>query len=446
MGAERLNALSAAFLTAEEVDPGTSMVIGSLGVLDGPAPTVDDVRAVIESRLHLAPRYTQRPRRSRLGLRAPAWVEDPDFDITDHVTGLALPSPGNDQQLTELMAWVMGGRMDRGHPLWDVALVDGLEGGRWALICRLHHALADGMSGTALMGMLYDASLEEVPALPPPEAHPLLRRAAEATSAVRGSVALGAALTSLHGSGLNGPLGGSRGYAWSQVSLSSSAHARRCFHATVNDLALASVAGGFRELLLARGLTPDSKSLRSLVPVSSWRSSALAGPDNQVTLMLTMLPVELEDPVARVEAVHDRIAALRRSGEPAAGVQLQSLAAWTPYPLVELATRVGLTLPQRQVNAVTTNVPGPRRPLHCLGRTVRDLLPYVPIAARVRFGVAMFSYCDTLTFGVTSDLDHAPDGGLLAAAAASAWDDLIDIAAGRGEPRTDVHHGGDLRP
>ena len=162
MVTERLNALSAAFLTAEDVDPGTSMVIGSLGILDGPAPSHDEVRRVIESRLHLAPRYAQRPVKSRFSLHAPAWVDDPHFDIADHVTALSLPSPGNRLQLADLMAWVMSGRMDRGHPLWDVAVVDGLEDGRWALICRLHHALADGLSGTALLRMLYDTSLEEV--------------------------------------------------------------------------------------------------------------------------------------------------------------------------------------------------------------------------------------------------------------------------------------------
>ncbi len=426
MVTRRLNALSAAFLAAEDVDPGTSMVIGSLGILEGPAPTVDEVRGVIESRLHLAPSYTQRPQQSWFGLRAPAWVDDPAFNIGDHITRLSLPTPGSREQLADLMAWVMGGRMDRGHPLWDVAVVDGLAGERWALICRLHHALADGLSGTALMGMLYDASLETVPPPPAADAHPLLHRAGEATAAVVGGVTLGAALAPVHGKELSGPLGGSRGYAWSQVSLSGSVPARKALRATVNDLALASVAGGFRELLLARGLTPDSRSLRSLVPVSAWRSSALAGPDNRVTLMLAMLPVELEGPVERVRAVHDRIAALQRGGEPAAGVQLQSLAAWAPYPLVNLATRVALSLPQRQVNAVTTNVPGPRRPLHCLGRPVRDLLPYVPIADRVRFGVAMFSYCDVLTFGVTSDLDHAPDGGVLADATARAWNDVVD--------------------
>ena len=143
---DRLSALSAAFLSAEDVDPDSSMVIGSVGILRGPAPTLDDVRELVEDRL--PPRYRQRVRRSLLGLRAPGWQDDEDFDVRRHVRRVAVPAPGGREELAELLGRTMSERMDRDHPLWDIILCEGLEGGQWALICRIHHALADGVSGT----------------------------------------------------------------------------------------------------------------------------------------------------------------------------------------------------------------------------------------------------------------------------------------------------------
>ena len=138
------------------------MVIGSLGMLPGPAPALDDLRALVEERL--PPRYRQRVRRSLLGLRAPGWEDEADFDVRRHVRRVAVPAPGGRAELAELMGRTMSERMDRDHPLWDITLCEGLEGGRWGLICRIHHALADGVSGTALLRVVYDIPDEAAPA------------------------------------------------------------------------------------------------------------------------------------------------------------------------------------------------------------------------------------------------------------------------------------------
>jgi diacylglycerol O-acyltransferase len=189
---------------------------------------------------------------------------------------------------------------------------------------------------------------------------------------------------------------------------------------------LAAIAGGLRELLLERGRQPDPHALRSLLPVSSRAPGTAGRPDNQVTLMLSMLPVEVDDPVERVLCVHERVAALRRSHEPEAGVVLQALAGLVPFPVLSRGVRWTLRIPQQQISTVTTNVPGPRTPMTCLGRPVRQLLPVVPIADRVRLGFAVLSYTDRLAFGITADATSSPDVDVLAAHVAASWRELLD--------------------
>jgi diacylglycerol O-acyltransferase / wax synthase len=405
---DRLSALSAAFLSAEDVDPDSSMVIGSLAVLAGPAPQMDELRALVEQRLPLAPRYRQRVRRSFLGLRAPGWEDEADFDLRRHVRRVAVPAPGGEAEMAELMGRTMADRMDRDHPLWDITLVEGLDGGRWGLLCRIHHALADGVSGTALLRVVYDVPDEAAPASVGVRKAPgsrLRRLAGAALDAGRGGLFLSTALLPVHGPSVTGPIHLGRRYAWTSVPLASVRERRRDLHVTVNDVALAAVTAGFRALLVHRGLEPHPRAVRSLVPVSAWADNGVDEPDNRVTLMLADLPVEVEHPLDRVRAVHELVARLRHTGEPEAGVMAQQLISAVPYPLVENATRLALRLPHHHLSTVTTNVPGPRQPLSCLGREVERMLPYVPIADRVCIGVAMFSYCGELTFGVTSDLD-----------------------------------------
>jgi diacylglycerol O-acyltransferase len=403
---DRLSALSAAFLTAEDVDPDSSMVIGSIGVLSGPAPALEELWALVEQRV--PPRYCQRVRRSLLGLRPPGWADEADFDVRRHVRRVAVPTPGGQVELAELVGRIMSERMDRDHPLWDLTLCEGLEGGQWALVCRVHHALADGVSGTALLSVVYDLPEEAAPAavgVRSASGSVVTRLARVALGAARGGLALGAAVVPVHGPSVTGPIRSGRHYAWTSVPLSSARERRRDLNVTVNDVALAAVTAGFRALLVHRGVEPHPHAIRSLVPVSAWAGAGVEKPDNRVTLMLADLPVELEHPVERVRVIHELVARLRRAGEPEAGVVAQQLISAVPYPLVEGATRLALRLPHHHLSTVTTNVPGPRQPLTCLGREVERLLPYVPIADRVCIGVAMFSYCGVLTFGVTSDLD-----------------------------------------
>lgn len=437
---ERLTPLSYAFLAAEDVDPAACLVIGSMAVLDGPAPSVEEVRALIESRLPSIPRYRQRIETSRFDLRAPGWVDAPDLDLADHVTSCALPSPGGRAEVAALTAEALARRMDRSRPLWDVTICEGLADGQWGVLSRVHHALADGISGTSLYRVLFDVEPPTGDPPPtPPRAAPGVTRPAgvlgTAGAALRGALALGSAVRPVSRAGLLGHLDGERGYAWAEVSISGSAYARHSLGVTLNDLVLAAIAGGLRELLLERGRQPDPHALRSLLPVSSRAPGTDGEPDNQVTLMLSLLPVEVDDPVERVLTAHRRVAELRRAHEPEAGVALQDLAALLPFPVVRWGTRWGLRLPQQQISTVTTNVPGPRAPMTCLGRPVRQLLPVVPIADRVRLGFAVLSYVDSLTFGVTADAGSTPDVAALADHIGASWQAFLDAV-----PDTQASH------
>jgi diacylglycerol O-acyltransferase len=212
------------------------------------------------------------------------------------------------------------------------------------------------------------------------------------------------------------------------VSLDDVGTVRRAFGGTVNDVALAAVTGAFRELLLARGEEPGPHSLRSLVPVSTRAAGEESVLGNRVSLLLPDLPVDVADPRERLAEVQRRVRMLTAAGEPAAGAVLTAAAEHAFYPLVALGTRLGLRLPQHQVATVTTNVPGPRTTLYGLGRELEEMLPYVPIADRVRVGVAMSSYRSALTFGVTADYRAVPDVDVLSGGISRALAELVQAA------------------
>ncbi|MGN6129174.1 MAG: WS/DGAT domain-containing protein, partial [Nocardioidaceae bacterium] len=257
--------------------------------------------------------------------------------------------------------------------------------------------------------------------------------AAAAGRSARGLLAIAGAARPVHLSSVTGPLDGSRRYTWTDVSLDDVRTVRGTYGVTVNDVALAAVTGAFRRLLLSRGEQPDAHALRSLVPVSTRAAGEESIPDNRVSLLLPYLPVDVADPVERLRAVHDRVRALQAQHEPEAGGSITTAAQAGPFLPVSWGMRLGFRLPQRAVATVTTNVPGPRSTLYGLGREVETMLPYVPIADRVRIGVAMFSYRGVLTFGITADYQSTPDIDVLASGiGASMRELLVEPARGPG--------------
>jgi diacylglycerol O-acyltransferase len=160
---DRMSPLSAAFLQAEDEEPGVSLAISSIAVFEGPAPAPGEFAATLAGRLPLVPRYRQKARQVPLDLGPPVWVDDPAFDLCYHLRRTALPAPGGDAELAALMGRVMSARLDRDRPLWEYWLVEGLVGDRWALISKVHHCMVDGVSGTDLYRVLLDPTPEPGP-------------------------------------------------------------------------------------------------------------------------------------------------------------------------------------------------------------------------------------------------------------------------------------------
>ena len=434
---DRLSPLDAAFLEIEDTDPHASLAIASVAVLEGPPPGRDEFAASVGARLAAVPRARQKVRRVPWNLGLPLWIDDPDFDLSYHLRRTALPSPGDDRTLTDLVARIMAQRLDRDRPLWENWVVEGLAGGRWAMLAKVHHCLVDGVAGTRLYSSVFDDTAPPAPdefvpgtapgtlrllahalvdlAVNPVEQARLLLRlpgrlAGHATDTVKGVAALAGALMPVRASSLSGPIGVPRRYRVARVALADVVEVGQRFGVTVNDVVLAAITAGLRALLLHRGETPEADSVRTLVPVSVRTTDDL---DNQVSVLLPFLPVELDDPVDVLREVHERTRKLKANKESEAGAALTALAGHEPHAPLSWGIRLVGALPQRTVVTVTTNVPGPPVPVRVLGRPIVEILPYVPIALRLRTGVAVLSYAGTLAIGITADYDSTPDVDLL---------------------------------
>ena len=436
---QRLSPQDASFLHLE--DAVSHMHIGSVAILEGPPPGYEALSRMIRAHLPRVPRYRQKVHFVPLALGRPVWVDDPHFNLHYHLRRTALPPPGGDEELRDLLGRVMSQQLDRGKPLWEMWIIEGLSEGRWGVITKVHHCMVDGVAGTELLTVILDT--ERDPKLPAPDdwhterqpsgaelaVQALARRAVspyEQLRAVRsaarspGRVAGTAAATARGlwtmtgvaapppSSSLNGAIGPHRRWAWARSQLSDVKRVRGAFGGTVNDVVLSTIAGGFRALLAGR-VESTQRDVRTLVPVSVRSGEEHGEYNNRVSAIFANLPVGIEDPVARLAAMREQMEHLKHSGEAVAGDVLVGLSGFAPAMLLALGLRAATRMPQRSVNTVTTNVPGPQRPLYAAGRQMLECFPYVPIAGHVRIGVAIFSYNGGLRFGVTGDYDRAPD-------------------------------------
>ncbi len=461
---DRLNPLDAEFLYLETAS--AHMHVASCSVFEGPAPAYDEVVALFGAKLPLVPRYRQRVRFVPLDIGRPVWADDPHFDVEYHVRHTALPPPGDKADLCRLMGRLMSQPLDRDRPLWESWIVEGLPDGRWAIVSKIHHSMIDGIAGVDLISVVLDH--ERAPAPPPavdhwapaPEPSGLRlavdgavslvtspRQAARAAwTALRaprwalgrgvtiatGLRGYGSALRATPPTSLDGTIGPHRRWVYTGTSLADIRTIRHGLGGTVNDVVLAAITSGFRDLILARGEDPAELTLRTLVPVSVRDETGRGVFDNRVSAIFLELPVHLDDPRARMAAVHEEMDHLKQSHETEAGVALTSLAGAVPPTLTAQATRLASRLAsrvsQRTMNTVTTNVPGPQFPLYLAGREMVEYLPFVPIGPGVRIGVAILSYNGQVRFGITGDYDTAPDIGVLADGIDAAMAELLRLA------------------
>ena len=445
MDVERLSPLDTSFLHIE--DGVSHMHIASVGIFEGPEPPFSDIVRMIKSKLPLVPRYRQIVRPVPFELGRAVWVDDPHFNIDYHLRHTALPAPGGEAELQKLVGRVMSQPLDRSKPLWEIWVVEGLEDGRWAVVSKVHHAMVDGISGTDLLAVTMDITpdhtdAEIVPWEPrkSPSGRDLALQAlaglarspyeqiralratarvprqalAHAREVVTGLSAMAGLIRTPPVSSLNGPLGPHRRYAWASSSVEDVKKVRKAHGGTFNDVVLAAITYGFRELLLSRGETVD-RVVRTLVPVSvrprdtSGKAVGDGTFDNKVSAMFAELPVGIDDPVDCLHAITTQMEGLKESKQALAGEAITSMSGFAPPMLLALGMRLATRIPQHNVNTVTTNVPGPQLPLYVRGRRMIECYPYVPLAGQIRLGVAIFSYNGQVNYGVTGDYDTTAD-------------------------------------
>ncbi|MCU0257922.1 MAG: wax ester/triacylglycerol synthase family O-acyltransferase, partial [Solirubrobacteraceae bacterium] len=458
MAPTRLGPLDATFLHVE--DGVSHMHIGSISLFAGPAPSEHELLRVIEAHLHRAPRYRQCVRFVPLQAGRPVWVDDPHFRLGYHVRRTALPAPGGDEELRRLVGRVMSQQLDRHRPLWEMWVAEGMSGGRWAVIVKMHHAMVDGISGSDLSTLVLDErpdaeagppqpwspepapgdarlvadALAERLRLPLDEGRAALRAladplgtAAQARDIAQGLAAFAGLLRPPPPTLLNGPIGPHRRWRWARARVAEVKEIRSALGGTGNDVVLAAIAGGLRDLLLAAG-EPLPPTVRTMVPVSVRPRDERGVYDNQVSTMFAELPVGVDDAVGRLDAVHAQLRHLKGTHEAEAGRALVSLEGLLPELLLLVGGRLATARAQHTVNTVTTNVPGPPHTLYFAGRRMLETFPYVPIAGHVRIGIAIYSYDGAITFGITADDDAAPDLQPLCAGIEHGIAELLDEA------------------
>jgi len=466
-----LSPLEAGFLYSESAR--TPMHMGSVGVFEG-APLRDRhgrlraeaIRAEIENRLHLVPKLRRRVRLSSLALAAPAWVDDPRFDVANHVREITLRRPGTEAVLRDLCAELMAIPLRRDRPLWEIWLIDGLEGERVAMIEKLHHAMADGLAGVELVTVLFDLDRhakhdhsahpwqpERVPRQSSILASDLGRRvrfplhvASNGIGALRHPVragrvmsryadALGNLVTTgffAPSSSLNVTIGEGRSVEFIRQRLGDLHDAAGCLGVTINDLLLASVAEGVHCLLSARGESVGRRTVQVLVPIGAdHHGDHRLG--NRVSAMLVRLPVGPADPLDRLRSASRAQASSKRHRQTLVASFLLDLFEPLPQPVVAAASR--LVHRQPFCNLVVTNVPGPGVPLFVLGARMLEAFPLVPIVGNLSVGVAALSYGGQLTVGLLADPDACPDLEVFAAGISDSFSALVSAAGVRsGDP------------
>ena len=455
---DRLGPTDAAFYHLESRT--TPMHVGSVSVMEGPAPRYEELTGLLAARLPLVRRYRQRVRTVPLGLGRPVWVDDQDFRIGHHVRQVAVTAPGGDGELRDLVARVVEQPLDMAKPLWEVWLIDGLEDHRWAIIAKVHHCMVDGIAGTDLLQLIFDrepgtAGEEPEPWAPSPEpstaaviaqsvrttvtdaVHLTTQQLgafrgltspaewARRTEAVTASTLdLARQATATTARGLNGPLGRHRRWAWTATDLSTVRRIRRQLGGSTNDVALCAITAGLRDLLAGRDELTDRLVVRTLVPVSVRRSSERGEVGNRITTVLVDLPVGETDPLVRYATVQRQMDDHKRLVLAVDARTMLSAGELVAPALLSLGAHVTRSA-QPIAQAVATNVPGPPRPLYALGRRMISLHAHVPIAMGCRLAIGIFSYAGRMTFGINADRDGVPDVDVLASGIDRGLEDLV---------------------
>ena len=464
---DRLSAQDRSFLELE--GPSSHMHVAGCFIFErGELSTaaggvdIDKLRDYVASRLHRIPRYRQRiawiPVENH-----PVWVDDDRFNIHYHVRHTGLPAPGDDRQLKRFCGRVMSQQLDRGKPLWEMWVVEGLEHDRFALVCKTHHCMVDGISGVDLLAVLLsptpDKDFETAPRWlpnPAPSGAVLLRdamlRRVELPIALAGVVgaamrdpegtlarvsetvtALGetlqTAISPATDTPLNRPIGPHRRFDWVGFDVEEVKKVKNALGGTVNDVVLATVAGAVGRFLEQRGIPyarQRAMDFRAFCPVSVRSASERGALGNRVSGMIAKLPIAETKPQRRLDRVRAITRQLKESKQALGAAVLTSVSEWTAPTLATMASR--LAFENRTANMVVTNVPGPQIPLYLLGARMAETYPMVPLFASQGLGIALFSYAGGLYWGFVCDWDQFPDLHDFVCAIDASFRELCDAA------------------
>jgi len=435
------------------------MHVGGVLVFDAPAFTYDELLARVAARITLVPRYRQHVREVPLRLSRPVWVDDEDFDLGYHVRRTSVARPGGREQLDELAARLFSRPLDHDRPLWEMYLVEGLEHGRVALVTKTHQAMIDGLGAVDIEQVILDRApgafaegsepwqpRDEPSALnlitsalgenltTPALAWDVVRTNVTDISHVAGALGSRAweiATTAIrmartvHATPLNVQIGAQRRFSTADYRLDELKEIRRAFDVTVNDVALAVIAGALRAWLMTRGApVTGSAQVRAMVPISTRNDDP--NTQNNVSAFLVDLPVGEPDPVVRLRRIAFELAQLKDVGQLLAADAIISAAGFGPPTLHALGARLGANLTKRVYNLVITNAPGPQLALFLGDARMVASYPFVPLTQNQALGVGFTSYDGGIFLALTADREAMPDLDELMSCLAESLTELRD--------------------
>ena len=450
---ERLNPTDATFLYLES--PKAHMHVGAVFLYQGHPPSYREFVEYVTSRLDLVPRYRQRLAWIPFDAGRPVWVDDDRFDPEYHLKHSALPGAGGPEALKRAAARIFGQPLDLERPLWELELVENVGEDRFAIVSKTHHAVIDGIAGNSVVTAITDdtptfgtsgfasewrprprpgslrllaGALRDQVTRPLQLAREALRSGTEGRRfmidlvvGIRPFLRL-----ALQGqapeTSLNADIGAHRRYEMVSVSLDAVKRIRAAVPSTVNDVALALVAGALRRLLVSRG-EPLRDDLRVFVPVNARPPDQTGSSGNEVAFVFCPLPLAESDPIARLRAISAAMMQRKQAKDAAASLVIARLGEFTVPALAASATRMETNF--RRFNFVVSNVPGSPTPRYFLGRRMLALHPLIPLSALQTLSVGLHSYAGTICFGLLADADRGRDLPIFARAIPEALAELV---------------------